>query len=100
MNYCEKPPMIQFEPVIGNSNEYETPVNIQAQGEEDINSPTNNINKPLLPSYEEDLVEDHEVAQIYEVDVANEDTWREQAMEDAKTVLSARKHADVKSVIS
>lgn len=92
--------MIQVEPAIGNSNEYETPMNLQALGEEVINSPTNAINTPLLPVYEEDIVEDHEVAQINEEGVANEDTWREQVIDDAKTVHSARKRADVKSVIS
>ena len=100
VNYFEKPPMIQVEPVIGNSNEYETPVNLQAVGEEVINSPTNAINTPLLPVYEEDNVEDHEVAQINEDEYANEETWREHTTDDAKTVLSARKRADVKSVIS
>ena len=59
VNYFEKPPMIQVEPVIGNSNEYETPVNLQALGEEVINSPTNAINTPLLPVYEEDNIENH-----------------------------------------
>jgi len=63
--------MIQVEPVIGNSNEYETSVNLQALGEEVINSPTNAINTPLLPVYEEDNFEDHEVAQINEDDFAN-----------------------------
>ena len=100
MNYYEKPLVIQVEPVIGNSTDYETPVNLQALGEEFINSPTNALNTPLVPVYEEDITEDHEVAQINEDDVANEETWRDQVMEDAKTLLSARKRADVKSVIS
>jgi hypothetical protein len=57
--------MIQIDPVV-NTPDNETPVNLQALGEEAINSPVNNaINTPLLPVYEEgDNLEDVEVAQI------------------------------------
>jgi hypothetical protein len=47
--------------VVNNPGENETPVNLQALGEEAINSPTA-INTPLLPVYEVDR--DYEVAQI------------------------------------
>ena len=48
--------------MINNSGETETPVNLQALGEEVINSPVNAINTPLLPVYE--VEGDNEVAHI------------------------------------
>ena len=53
--------------------------------------------------YEEDIIEDNEVAQINADGGANnEESEKEQApaQEDGKTVLSARKRGEVKSVIS
>lgn len=95
--------MIQIDPVVI-PNENETPVNLQALGEEAINSPMAGVmNTPLLPVYEEgaDLCEDQEVAIINSADDKNMETTRDQTFqEDTKTVLSARKRSDVRSVIS